>query len=606
MSVARVFKTGTPFNANELTDIDYVQAFDVVYFAHLNHDPTKLVRSNHTAWTFSTIPFGPLIAVPSGVGGVATVANDDTENAATDAWAYMPQPRSYVVTAVDDDTGQESRASSPVTLTNDLTLKRNYNTVNWGAVAGADRYRVYAADNQQDYGWIGDTEGLTFRDDYILSDLTDAPPQGYSPFSAGNRPSTVTFFEQRLIWARTGSNPNGIYASRSADFENMDYSRPTRADDSIVFRIAAQKVNSVHSLVPLDKLLALTGDGIFIVTGSNEEYLSANPPPRAVRQSGRGASRLKPLVIDEVVFYQPYIGTDIRTLGYSFEIDGYRSNDISIFSPGFFRDFSLKAWSYSQEPLSVIYAPRDDGAMPAFTWQQEQQVWGWTLLTTAGSFLDAVTIQEQGESRTYLLVSRKIGSKTHTFLERMASAKVEDPNEDCYLDCALSFFLSAPQQVFYVPHLAGATVSALADGFKVEGLSVATDGTVDIGQPAKKVVTIGLPFPDTVIETLPLMIQGPQGEIANKRQQTGDITVQVADTAMGGLEIGRSLDKMYVLKGRAQEPLGTPPVLFTGKRSVASTPVVAGETTVFLRHNDPTRFTLTAIYLDPIIAENTG
>jgi hypothetical protein len=59
------------------------------------------------------------------------------------------------VTAVNDDTGYESRASSEATVTNDLTLKRNYNTINWTAVAGATRYKVYKADNSQFFGYIG-------------------------------------------------------------------------------------------------------------------------------------------------------------------------------------------------------------------------------------------------------------------------------------------------------------------------------------------------------------------------------------------------------------------------------------------------------------------
>lgn len=603
MSVARLHKTASPFNATELADIDYVQAFDVVYFAHLNHDPAKLVRSAHTTWEFSTLTFGPLIEAPTGLLATATVANDDTENASTDAWAYFPQLRTYVVTAIDDETGQESRASAESSATNDLSLKRNYNTLTWAAVEGADRYRIYAADNEQDFGWIGDTDQLTFRDDYIIPDLTDAPPQAFNPFAGGNRPSTVTFFEQRLGWARTALVPNGVYFSRSGDFENMDHSRPTRADDSIVFRIAAQKVNSVHSLVPLEQLLALTGDGVFLITGSNEDYLSANPPPRAIRQSGRGVSRLKPLIIDETVFFKPAIGSAIRTLGFTFEIDGYRSNDVSIFSPDFFRDFDILAWTYAEEPLSIIWTARDDGKMPAFTWQQEQQVWGWTLCETDGVVLDLCTVQEQGESRPYLIVSRLIGSTTRIFLERMASPTWDDQKDACHLDCAATFILRAPQQVFSVPHLSGATgVEALADGFVIKGLAVAADGSVDIGYEATSVVTIGLGY-ECLIETLPLMVQGSGGEIANRRQQSGDIVVQVADTRLDGLEAGRRLEKMYPTKARGNEALDEPTELFTGMRTVGTEPVVAGETTVILRHNDPTPFTLSAVYIEPIVSE---
>lgn len=609
MSGARIHKTATPFNASELREVDYVQAFDVVYWAHLNHDPTKLVRSGHTSWAFTILTFGPSIGIPAGVGGTATVANDDSENATTDAWAYFPQPRSYVVTAIDDETGQESRASAEVTLTNDLSLKRNYNTVTWGVVANANRYRIYAADNEQDFGWVGDTDALTFRDDYLMPDLTDGPPEGFNPFTLLGNPSTVTFFEQRLAWARMKNSPNALAFSRSADFENMDHSRPTRADDSVVSRIAAQKVNSVNALVPMERLLALTGNGVFIIVGSNDDYISANPPPRAVRQSGRGASRLKPIVTDEVVFFSPAIGSGVRTLGFTFEIDGYRSNDVSIFSSGFFEGFDILSWSYAEDPLSVIWAARDDGKMPAFTWQQEQQVWGWTLCETDGLVLDVCTVQEQDESRNYLIVRRTVNGVVKTFLERMASAKWEDQADACYLDCAVTFLVDTPQQAFYVPHLAGATnVQALADGFAIKGLTVDALGLVDLGYAVQRVVHIGLGY-ECLIETLPLMVQGSGGEIANRKQQTGHIVVQVTDTRIGGLEIGRRLlsdagvSKMYPVKARRDEALGKATALFTGMRTVDTEPVLSGETTAILRHNDPTPFTLTAVYIEPIVTE---
>ncbi|MDB5707856.1 MAG: hypothetical protein JWN66_4972, partial [Sphingomonas bacterium] len=49
------------------------------------------------------------------------------------------------------------------------------------------------------------------------------------------------------------------------------------------------------------------------------------------RQNGRGASRLSPLVIDSVCFYQTSVGNGVRTLGYQFETDSIHSNDVTIF-----------------------------------------------------------------------------------------------------------------------------------------------------------------------------------------------------------------------------------------------------------------------------------
>lgn len=601
VSVARVYKVATPYAYVDLADMDYTQAFDIMYLAHADHDPGKLVRSAHTSWTHSSVTFGPTIGSPTGIGATATIANTDAEN---DGNGYFPQPASYIVTAINDATGQESRASDSATATNDLTLKRNKNVISWSAPTGvtANRYRVYKADNQQDYGFIGITDSLSFTDDNIAPDLTDGPPEAYNPFADGNRPSTVTFFEQRLFWGRTLASPSAVYGSRTADFENYDVARPLKEDDAITFRIMAQKVNAVNALVPMENLLALTGDAVFKIMGSNTDYLAASPPPRALRQSGRGVSRLKPIIMDEVIFYQPSVGSEVRSLGFSFDIDGYRSNDVSIFSPGLFRGFTFSGWAYAQEPLSVLFAARSDGKMPSFTWQQEQQVWGWTLCETQGEFIDVCAIAEQGENRTYLLVRRVINGVERLFLERMASAKWSDVKQSCYLDCAVSFEPPVPTSRFFVPHLAGATVDALADGFVIQGLKVGSDGMVDLDYEASEFVTIGLAY-DAVIETLPLVMQTQQGWSRDKRQMLGDVVIQLADTRHGSIECGRRLEKMYPIKARRNEPLGQPTELFTGSVGASTEPLTSGEATLFIRSNAPVPMTVTAVYLDPVVTE---
>ncbi|HKY80279.1 MAG TPA: hypothetical protein VJM09_02265 [Sphingobium sp.] len=602
MTVARIYKIATPYSYVDLTDMDYTQAFDIMYLAHADHDPGKLVRTGNTAWAHSSVTFGPTIGSPTGLGATAIIANTDSDN---DGNGYFPQPATYVVTAVNDASGQESRASSSASATNDLTLKRNKNVISWSAPAGvaANRYRVYKADNQQDYGFIGTTDSLSFTDDNIAPDLTDGPPEAFNPFAGGNRPSSVTFFEQRLFWGRTNSSPSAVYGSRTADFENYDIARPLKEDDAITFRIMAQKVNAVNSLVPMENLLALTSDAVFKIMGSNTDYLAASPPPRALRQSGRGASRLKPIIMDEVIFYQPAVGSEVRSLGFSFDIDGYKSNDVSIFSPGLFRGFSFPAWTYAQEPLSVLFAVRSDGKMPSFTWQQEQQVWGWTLCETQGEIIDACAIAEQNENRVYLLVRRTIAGVERLFLERMASAKWSDVKQACYLDCSLSFSPSAPTSIFHVPHLAGATVDALADGFVIKGLVVGSDGMVDLSYDATDFVTIGLPY-DALIETLPLVLQTREGWSRDKRQMLGEVVLQLTDTRHGSIQTGRRLEKMYPIKARRNEPLGQPTDLFTGSVSASTEPVTSGEATLFVRSSDPTPMTVTAIYLDPIVSEN--
>lgn len=596
MGVARVYRVGTPYNGVELAEVDFEQTADVMYLTHIDHTPTKLLRYGHTSWAFEAVTFGPKIAAPASCSAAATTPNTDADNAGA---AYFPQPASYVVTAIVDETGQESRASPAASATNDLSLKRNFNTITWSAVTGADRYKVYKADNTQDYGYIGTTDSLSFIDDNIGPALDQGPPVGQNPFpSAGNYPSTVTLFEQRLILARTTNQPNGIWGSKSGDFENMDTSRPLRDNDAFQIGVVAGRVNAINQLVSISTLLALSSDAIFKIDGATDEgYLTATQA-RARRQIGRGSSRLGPLVVDNVVFYRPSEGSSVRSIGYSFEQDGYHATDVTIFSPHLFRRFDIVSWAYLQEPDSIIAAVRSDGKVLCFTFEQEQQVWGWTVWETDGKVESVCAISEGGEDRLYLTVRRTIGGVERVYIERMASANWSDPKLACYLDSSVSYEIEEGRTVFAnLDHLEGKTVSALVDGAVVRDL-VVEGGKVTLPPLAGDgvTVTIGLPY-EVTIETLPLVLN--QGDNAGRRQQLGQAVLSLIDA--GDVFAGPAEDKLYRLKQRLDEPYGDADYLMQGDYRFDNESHVSDRVSIIVRQNAPLPLTLTAAFLEPVV-----
>jgi hypothetical protein len=598
MSVARVYRAGSPYNAVELAEVDYEQSFDTMYLAHLDHPPGKLIRAGHTSWTFANLAFQSSIASPTGVSATATTPNTDSANSGA---AYFPQDARYVVTAIDDDTGRESRVSATVTVSNSLNLLKNYNTISWTAVAGAERYRIYKSDVTSDFGYIGSTDQLTFRDDNIGPDFSDGPPQAFNPFPTSNDyPSTVAFYQQRLLWGRTNNHPNGVFGSRSGEYENMDVTRPLKASDAIEFALVAGRVNAVNQLVGMKQLLALTSDSVFSINGGQQGYLT---PSNIVtdRQTGRGSSRLNPLVIDNVAFYASSIGSSILSLGYDFASDGFKGNDITIFSPHFFKGFSIVSWAYAAEPFSVVWAARSDGMLLAFTWQQEQQVWGWTLCDVGGTVESVCSISEGGEDRVYLSVMRD-GVR---YIERMASALWETEDDACFLDAAVTYQFSEPNDTLLnLQHLEGKAVVALADRAVVNGL-VVRDGRVTLPEPAYR-ATVGLPFTAT-IETLPLAMQGRQGWTIAKPSQATRVALRVKDSR--GFLVGPSADALVEPPSRTTEAPGTPPNLRTGIVEAIMPPYIrSGDrgdagVSITIQSSDPLPLTVTEVMYDPSLSE---
>lgn len=582
MAVYPLYVAPTPYNASELGDLDYAQSFDTIYLTHKYYPVGKLVRADHADWSYSDVTFAPGIDAPTSVSAVATTPNTDAANTGD---SYFPQSYSYKVSAVNSD-GQESRGSTPDSATNDTELPRNYTTISWTAPAGAvEYYRIYKAHESGAYGFIGESTTTSFVDDGYQPDYSDAPIEAYSPFgAAGDYPSRVTFWEQRLMFGGTINAPNAIYGSRTADFENMDFARPQRENDSIAMAITTGETNSIDAFLPMDKLLVGTSDNIFSLHGPNDDLLVPSPPPAAKRHVGRGISLPKPIMVGEVGFYQPRIETGVRTIGYTFEIDGYRSSDVSIFAPHLFEQFRIIRWAYQPEPQSIIWALRDDYTVLAFTWEAEQQVWGWTEMDFGGDVLDLVCIPEGDESRVYLTIERQINGEAVRYVERMEKVKWSDYTTTAFVDCAKSYELDAPETVIQgLDHLEGETVNVLADGYfataTVEG------GAITLNEAASKVV-IGLPY-SAVVETLPLPDEP-------KKKITGEIYVELVDSF--DVWAGRREDELELIRTRAEGEIG-PPILFSGLAEPARPDqVVDHEAAIIVKQSSPYPFTLTGLY----------
>ncbi|ALJ15362.1 hypothetical protein [Sphingopyxis macrogoltabida] len=582
MAVYPLYKMSTPYNGAELVDLDFAQSFDTIYLAHEYYPVSKLVRADHADWSYSEVSFSPGIAPPTAVSAVATVANTDSANSGD---SYFPQSYSYIVSAVNSD-GQESRGSTPDAATNDTELPRNYTTISWVAPAGtADYYRVYKAHESGSYGFIGETEGLSFTDDGFQPDYADAPIEAYSPFNGtGKYPARLGFWEQRLWFGRTTSNPNAVFASRTADFENMDFARPQRENDSISMSISTGESNVIEAFIPMDRLMVGTSDNIFSLVGPNDDVLVPTPSPGAKRHVGRGIARPKPLMVGEVAFYQPRVETGLRTIGYSFEIDGYRSSDVSIFAPHLFENYRIVRMAYQAEPASIIWCVRNDGVLLAFTWEAEQQVWGWTEMDVGGKVLDICCVPEGEESRVYLTVEREINGETVRYVEYLDRLKWTDYRTASFLDCSRIYVFDEPQtRIFGLAHLEGETVMVLADGYSLT--TVVAGGEIHLEDAATYVI-VGLAY-DAIIETLPIPPE-PRKKI------TGEIYVELVESF--DVKAGRRETELELVRTRQEGEIGAP-VMFTGYPEPARpTQVVDRESTIIVKQTSPYPMTVTGLY----------
>lgn len=185
-TVARIYTVVAPYAAIDISYLKFTQSANTMSLTCVNQDtlteypPYDLVRNTNTNWVFTKLSFASSITAPTNVKSVA--------QASTTLSTYY----SYVVTAVSDDTGEESIASIATNVqNNDISINAGSNTISWSPVTGASSYNIYKAIPSysvqvpigSSYGYAGTSFGTQFVDTNITADFTAVPPSHKDPFA---------------------------------------------------------------------------------------------------------------------------------------------------------------------------------------------------------------------------------------------------------------------------------------------------------------------------------------------------------------------------------------------------------------------------------------
>jgi hypothetical protein len=510
----------------------------------------------------------------------------------------------YVVSAISDANGEESLPSTEVTVNNDMSIRGNTNTVTWSAVAGASEYYIYRKDNGA-YGYIGRSDGLTFVDENITADISTGPQDGFNPFNgAGNYPRCATFIEQRLGFASTKNEPQGVWLSQSASYENFGAASPAKASDAITFRIKAKQVNEIRSMIASRGLMLLTSGAEWIVTGDGQGSPITPTQIKIDNQGYRGSSRVQPIVVGNTVLFAQERGGVVRDFSYEFANDGFTGKDLTILARHLFEERSIIAWAYSQAPYSIVWAVLDDGALVSLTYMREHEVWAWTEHESAGGlFEDVVVIGEGTEDVPYFIVRRQVDGVWRRYIERMHTRMMADVRDAFFVDSGLTYAGAPATVIAGLDHLEGEDVVALADGNVVRGLTV-SGGSITLPNAAAK-VHVGLAMTAS-LQTLDLDLGNVQGlgTVQGRMKSVAEVTLRVEDTR--GIWIGpddgpRGDPKLVEYKQRSTEAWNEAIGLYTGDLRI--TPSWDWNTAgrVWIKQFDPLPMTILAIMPDVVI-----
>ena len=404
------FEISTPYLTAELFDIKFAQSADVMYITHPSHETKKLSRTGHTSWTLTTVDFtnGPYL---------------DTNTSTT----------TITASAQTVGTGRTFTASSSTFVSSDVDRLIRFRDGH-AKVTGFTSATVVTVEI------LVDTGSASASTDWSLGAFSDST--GY--------PSCVTFFEQRLVFAATLNNPQTIYFSKSGDYENMDANigGTVADDDAIVYTIASNQVNAIRFLSPTRTLIIGTAGGEFAVYGGGDN--DAITPTNIIikKQSNYGGANVDAVPVANATLFLQRAKRKIRELAYNFDVDGYVAPDLTILAEHI-TEGGITQMGYQEEPLSIIYAVREDGELVALTYQRDQQVVAWHRHIFGGAFGTgnavcesvAVIPTDLDEYEVYVIIKRTINGATKRYVEVLNSFSFTETDNTSFnfLDSQLNY-----------------------------------------------------------------------------------------------------------------------------------------------------------------------
>ena len=378
-------------------------------------------------------------------------------------------------------------------------------------------------------------------------------------------PCAVGFIQDRLCFGGNASEPQNVWMSVTGDYYNFERHLVLQDDDAVTASLVSRKVSPVRAFVPLSSFVVLTAGAEWTISAGGTKSAITPSSLEANVQGYRGASMVSPVVIGNMVLFVQKQGKIIRDLGYVFESDSYSGNDLTVLATHLFKDRTVAAMDYQQDPDSIVWVALDDGSLLALTYLREHDVVAWSRMETDGDVESVCCLSSAERDEVWLAVRRKSGDGYKRFIEQMAARRADSPEECFFVDCGVTKRFETPQsEVTGLSHLEGRSVAVLADGNVIKGLTV-ENGKITLKHPAS-VVHAGLPY-GAELETLDLTLPRQDGTQQGRSARLISVSVRVEKSR--GMKIGAAEGdpvpfEAAEFKERSTEPYDAPVSLTTG------------------------------------------
>ena len=655
-TASKIVEVSTTYTTAQLPEIKFTQSADVMYITHSSHPVRKISRTSNTDWTITDVTFinGPYLdenattttLTPSArTGSITLTASADTF-VSTDVGRLVKIYNGYAkITSYTSATSVDATVQTDELGVDEILPSYASNTISFveGDPSGTgSSHNDFIRDSNKQFVEQGFTEGMTititgaaqsannttYEIVKVTSDeITLVPADDVVAESASNTitivgtlnatdewslgafsettgfPRACAFYEQRLVFAGTTSQPQALFFSVAGDFENMTESD---TDSSAMnYTIGSNQVNRILYLASARSMVVGTTGGEFVVRASGTDEPITPTNIQIKQQATYGSADVQPVQAGSYTLFVQRAKRKLRELGYVYDTDAYQAVDLTILADHVSEN-GLVELAYQQEPFSLVWATTGDGRLIGMTYRREEQVVAWHQHKLGGTFTSGGTTYNHGfveniavipgelnQDNLYMVVKRTINGATRRYVEILSDIDFGTDIQDAiFVDSSLTYSGSSTSSLSGLDHLEGQTVSVLEEGAAHPDKTVAS-GSISTDRATTK-AQVGLGYTST-LKTVRLEAGSASGTAQGKIKKIHSVIIRFFRTV--GCSVGTSLDNTDTIPFRdSSDPTDTAVPLFTGDKTIEAQPSWDTEGSIVVKQTQPLPMTIVGIY----------
>lgn len=631
------YQLATPFGADDLPNLRWVQSADVIYIVDGAHPMQRLARYALDNWTITPQPLdrGPFRV--QNTDDARTIQCSEVTGSITLTSGFDFFRAGHV--------GSLLRLT-PTDQTGDLLWTSNESLI-VGArrVYGENAYQLVEGSNageeppQHTYGkarvnnstiwrYIGDNTGIV-RITAITSGTSatatvvrrvpracvSEPTYRWSEGAWSELygyPACLEMFDQRLVATATASDPRTLWFSAVGDY--ADFLDGTKADEAFAYSIGG--TSTINRILGLQRganglhVFALGEEFVAVPLDRQQAIGATNMDVSSI--GGNGSNGARAVCPDgDPVFISRDEGK-LLVQPYQLEADRPRAKSLSRPSQHIGQArFQSIVWQGSPEPTGWLLL--SDGNLASVIYDPDEDVLGWALHSLAGGIVEASAVVPDVtgvQDVLMLIVRRTVGGVVRRFVEELAlpfTALQPDapPASAVHLFSSVRVQSETDITTIAVPHLAGELVHVWSDaGAFPDLLADPVTGIVTLPDPVRQACA-GLFDASHHAETLDVQAAAPNGNTTGRHKRIKDVAITYHKTAQAQIGvIERENRRVIEHKERPLINLPVAAVLSEVSSGIALTGSVSGnahEVAVRLRPYSGAPMTITSIV--PVIEE---